>query len=296
MDRGKTYTPYHITVLMAPKDNLRLATPADISRMGLVMSAGFGSTLEAAWLQPYLRTFPRDSLLTSQEYVDRCMGSKGFATVVIEDTYEPAEVQAMAEIVPEDEAREHSMYEEKVVAGMATWKFMSGSPRIGQFNDELHVSDLETLSPSRDEHRDHTRRFHSKNRDLRKKYFHGSNWFELHTLVVNPAYWRRGHGRRLLEWGIRVACIDQVELCICAAGSALKLYQASGCELLESWQLEGDEVSPEGVAGHLMRYTPEKECSNTEADESQAEMMALSEQLAEADLGREQNNFPRGKA
>lgn len=193
---------------MAPKDNLRLAKSADISRMGLVMSAGFGSTLEAAWLQPFLRTFPRDSLLACREYVDWCMSSEGFATVVIEDTYEPAEVQKMAHIVPDHEAGEHSMYGRKVVAGMATWKFMSEANRIGQFDDECHVSDLETLSPRRDEHRDHSHRFHSKNRELRKQYFHGSNWSELHTLVVHPVYWRRGHGRRLLEWGIRLACID----------------------------------------------------------------------------------------
>jgi len=45
-----------------------------------------------------------------------------------------------------------------------------------------------------------------------------------------------------------------------------------------------------------MRYRPQKESSNTEKDESQAEVMALSEQLAEAELGGEQNNFPRRKA
>lgn len=265
---------------------LRFATSKDIWRAGLIISVGFGLSLEAAWLQPYLRTYPEDSLTSSQQYAEWAIRSDNVALLVVEDDYDPAEVERMTGIVPEVDTEERPMPDEKVVAGVAAWRFLSGSPRTGQFvNTEGPFPDLAADRPHRDEHEEHVNSYHSKNDELTEKYFGASGWFELDTLVIHPAYWRRGHGRTLVEWGLRLADIDQVEMCICATDAGFNLYRSLGCELLESWRMEGDEVSPAGVSGHIIRYVPRTKREDFKDDSARTAVMALSEQMSKTELG-----------
>ncbi|KAK5958312.1 hypothetical protein OHC33_000154 [Knufia fluminis] len=267
---------------------LRFATSRDIWRAGLVISAGFGVCPEAAWLQPYLRTYPQDSLLSAQQSVEWAIRSEDAAILVVEDHYDPAETETMHGIVPHVHNKAQPMPGEKIVVGVAVWWFDAESPRTGQFADtEGPFPELDE-GPHRDEYEEHVSRYNDKNDELLKKYLSTSG-MELHTLVIHPTYWRRGHGRTLVEWGMRLADIDQEDLCICATNGGLKLYRPLGCELLESWRMEGDEVSPTGVAGNIVRYVPRKERGDPEDGSVETAVMALSERLSETEFGGEQD-------
>ncbi|KAK5944488.1 hypothetical protein PMZ80_003770 [Knufia obscura] len=225
-----------------------------------------------------------------QQDAEWAIRSENVAILVVEDHYDPAEVETTAHIVPKIDTEEHPMPGEKVVAGVAAWRFLSGSSRAGQLaNTEGPFPDLAADRPHRDEHEEHVNSYHSKNDEMTKRYFGDSGWFELDTLVIHPTYWRRGHGRRLLEWGMRLADIDQAEVCICATTAGLTLYRALGCELLESWNLEGDEMSPAGVAGHIVKYVPRRKRDHSEDDSAETAVMALSERLFQTELGGEQD-------
>lgn len=62
-------------------------------------------------------------------------------------------------------------------------------------------------------------------------------------VVVHPAYWRRGHGGRLVRWGIDLANLDKVCQGVIAAEMGKSLYLSLGYEELEDLHLEGVHVS-----------------------------------------------------
>jgi len=65
---------------------------------------------------------------------------------------------------------------------------------------------------------------------------------------IHPAYWRRGHGKTLLNWGLALAEKDGVNTGVIANTAAVGLYLA----------LEDEEEPPNKVDGILLAYdTPE---------------------------------------
>ena len=65
----------------------------------------------------------------------------------------------------------------------------------------------------------------------------------MEMVVVHPAYWRRGHGGRLVRWGIDLANLDKVCQGVIAAEMGKSLYLSLGYEELEDLHLEGVHVS-----------------------------------------------------
>lgn len=51
-------------------------------------------------------------------------------------------------------------------------------------------------------------------------------------VVVHPAYQKRGHGRRLVQWGMELATKDKVGAGVIAAGKGKSLYGSLGFEKL----------------------------------------------------------------
>lgn len=78
----------------------------------------------------------------------------------------------------------------------------------------------------------------------------------MEMVVVHPAYWHRGHGSRLIGWGMRLANIDQVEQGVIAAKMGEDLYNKLGYKTLEQLRVDGDEQAPEGLICAAMKYTP----------------------------------------
>jgi N-acetylglutamate synthase-like GNAT family acetyltransferase len=75
---------------------------------------------------------------------------------------------------------------------------------------------------------------------------------------IHPAYWCRGHGKTLLNWGLALAEKDGVNTGVIANTAAVGLYLALGFVRIGKITLEDEEEPPNKVDGILLTYdTPE---------------------------------------
>jgi GNAT superfamily N-acetyltransferase len=76
----------------------------------------------------------------------------------------------------------------------------------------------------------------------------------LEWLVVHPAYWRRGHGTRLAQWGVKLSILDHINQGVIAEKMAVDLYHKLGYKHVEDVDIIGDDVVPTGFSVSLMEY------------------------------------------
>ena len=79
------------------------------------------------------------------------------------------------------------------------------------------------------------------------------------TLVVHPAYRRRGHATELIKWSKDLSRIDEVPQGVSAAGMGQSLYKKLGYTHVTWLEEEGDKEDPRGVHTELLRYDPNGE-------------------------------------
>ena len=79
------------------------------------------------------------------------------------------------------------------------------------------------------------------------------------TLVVHPAYWKRGHGAKLVSWSMELSKLDQIPQGVSAAAMGAKLYSRLGYTYVARLEEKGDEYDPEGVYTELLRFAPESD-------------------------------------
>ena len=60
----------------------------------------------------------------------------------------------------------------------------------------------------------------------------------IETLCVHPAYGRRGHASALLQWGMKLADIDQKAIGVDAVATGEPLYQKLGFRKIEGITLQ----------------------------------------------------------
>lgn len=74
-------------------------------------------------------------------------------------------------------------------------------------------------------------------------------------VVVHPAYWRRGHGTTLVEWGKSLADLDRMEQDVVAADMGEKLYTSLGYQKLDEVKVEDNTgPSPHNVSVGILKY------------------------------------------
>ena len=244
---------------------LRYATPSDTLRIGEVIYAGFEPTSEFRWNQPYHKQFHEDTLQTDIFDAAFFIDHRHHICVVVEDTRDANEAKYTGAILP-DGGGAVDPEPDKVVVGLAVWRLSPESPWCnGTFSIPLDAQwPRLCLYPDEErcQHKEHVRLGGKLMDDLEEKHF-GVCGMTLERLVIHPAYWRRGHGRRLLEWGMRFANSDGVIIGVCASSTGVVLYRALGFTLLETGSIVGDDVSPEGVQYHAMKYYPRKKWDRT---------------------------------
>lgn len=78
-------------------------------------------------------------------------------------------------------------------------------------------------------------------------------------VVVHPAYWRRGHGSRLVRWGMALADLDRIGQGVVAAAMGEKLYLSLDFIKLAEVAVEDAAGSspPRGVKVGVLRYSPQ---------------------------------------
>jgi GNAT superfamily N-acetyltransferase len=66
-------------------------------------------------------------------------------------------------------------------------------------------------------------------------------------LVTHPAYWGRGYGKALVQWGLDFAQIHNVGQGVIGPDMGMKVYLKAGFELKTELEWEGDEITPQGL-------------------------------------------------
>jgi GNAT superfamily N-acetyltransferase len=74
-------------------------------------------------------------------------------------------------------------------------------------------------------------------------------------IVVHPAYWKRGHGRKLLKLGTALAEVDQVDQGVLATTMGAALFSHIRSQDLTNVHCEGEEEAFEGLSIAVLTYT-----------------------------------------
>jgi len=264
MTQQDTESPVTSTQNLAsipPLDPLRIAKPLDVMRMGIITYAAFEKTTQLTWTFPDHRCWPRQALQLERQRLASYMHTPNHVVVVVEDLYDPDEAAKTNITIHSDDPAPYPASrwtEGRAVVGVAVWRFEGDSTRVGQFAEQQQAglfprfSRVEPHLPFHEERQD---RFWEAIDEMNEKYF-GSCGMMSETLAVHPAYWGRGHGKRLVEWGRTLAHMDGISMGVLVSDISLKFYQKQQYQLLHTLRLEGDDASPAGVTTYIMMYTP----------------------------------------
>lgn len=240
---------------------LRIAKLLDVMRMGIITYAAFEKTTQLTWTFPNHTCWPHQVLQLERQRLASYMHTPNHVVVVVEDLYDPDEAAKTNITIPSNDPAPCPVSrwtEGEAIVGVAVWKFESDSTRIGQFSEQQQAglfprfSRVEPHLPFHEEHQD---RYWDAIDEMNAKYF-GPCGMMLETLAVHPAYWGRGHGKRLVEWSRALAHMDGISMGVLASDISLKFYQKQQYQLLDTLRLKGDEASPAGMTTYIMVYAP----------------------------------------
>ncbi|RSL78877.1 hypothetical protein CEP52_017594, partial [Fusarium oligoseptatum] len=200
-----------------PFGPLRLASPADDPRIGNVASAGFHSSPVFHYERPNHAGFPEDTVLSYCHEFLYLIKSHEYIVLVATDKFDPNEGEKTQAIIP-----------------------ANGALPIPKPDDEVVVALYPKLPENRkrDMNEDNCDALEKCCQAAEKRYFQGPT-YTLEMVVVHPAYQKRGHGRRLVQWGIKLATKDKVGVGVIAAGKGKSLYGSLGFEKLGDLPFEG---------------------------------------------------------
>lgn len=119
---------------------LRLASPRDILRIGVVAASGFRYSPVFDWERPYHEKYPKDTLLSYRQEFASVIKSPEHIVLVALDKYDPEEGKKSKAVIPPDNGADIPAAGDEVVVGVACWKLEPGSKRIGQFQNEKGTS------------------------------------------------------------------------------------------------------------------------------------------------------------
>lgn len=84
----------------------------------------------------------------------------------------------------------------------------------------------------------------------------GDCQLHLQILATHPKYQRRGAGRLLCEWGLRLAEIASVPITVFASPMGSSLYQKSGFVSVSNVRIKAMEDDHDGVVLAAMTFIP----------------------------------------
>ncbi|KAF3020919.1 hypothetical protein E8E14_002369 [Neopestalotiopsis sp. 37M] len=245
--------------------SLRLASPADILRLGVVCTAGFWYSEQFTWERTAHNQYPQSTITFFRHEVRDFIKQPEFVVIVIEDSYEPDESSKTAAKIPEDNGWSPPEPGSPVVVGLTIWKLQNSSQRVGHFQNntgsfpDLPENDYLDLDKKRQQ------AFADVAAGAVEEYF--GEMSELERMVVHPAYWNRGHGSTLARWGVKLAQMDHVDQGVIATSMGADLFRHIGFDEITELQVDGDENTPEGVKFDALKYVvPDEDKSSGQSE------------------------------
>ncbi|KAK3687437.1 hypothetical protein B0T22DRAFT_128447 [Podospora appendiculata] len=198
-------TPPPSTIFPAapPLGSLRRATLADIPRLATVAIASFFSADFFQWQFRHNTEYLWNITAFYEGYFTRMLLHPNHIVLVAEDGYsmlEDSDVQSIF-VVKEDPAPPNA----RVIVGVGVWDLGPTSSRFGQFFPPPPESEEERERIRRTDEQPLGQGYDDRHGGVVLKRFKSllksslSEHSTLDTLVVHPAYWRRGHGQRLVK-------------------------------------------------------------------------------------------------
>ena len=118
-----------------PLNPLRLASPKDVLRIGVVAASGFRYSTIFDWERIYHEKYPSDTLLSYREEFTSVIKSPERIILVALDKYDPDEAKKSKAVIPPNNGAEIPAAGDEVVVGVLSLKLEPGSKRIGQLKD-----------------------------------------------------------------------------------------------------------------------------------------------------------------
>lgn len=121
----------------APALNLlRVASPNDILRIGIVAACGFRYSPLFPWERPHHEKYPADTLLSYRHEFSEAIKNPENIVLVAVDKYDPDEGQKSETIILSDNGFQPPLPGEEVIVGVGCWKLEVGSKRVGHFQND----------------------------------------------------------------------------------------------------------------------------------------------------------------
>ncbi|KAL6399311.1 hypothetical protein AUP68_17857 [Ilyonectria robusta] len=138
-----------LTLPPPPFASLRLASPADILRLGVVCTAGFRYSEEFTWERTHHEEYPQSTITFYRQEVSEFIRSPDHIVLVAMDRYSPEESSKTEAVIPADNGWSPPEPVTEVVVGLGIWKLEPSSERTGQFQNDngMYLRDW-GLSPS----------------------------------------------------------------------------------------------------------------------------------------------------
>ncbi|KAJ4292764.1 Acetyltransferase [Kalmusia sp. IMI 367209] len=199
--------------------SLRLATAEDVVRMADLSVLEFKESEIFRYERPHYDQYPHDAVISFANMYRSQLSNPRSLVIVAEDWRNPNE---------ESHLPSRDSASERVVVGVASWYLPKGSLRTGQFAVP-HVGDPEPL-PNRDLCQRRWDIFTEVTEAEEKRYLAGT--IICNKLVVHPSYRRRGHATFMLQWGLRLCDMDNVDQGVIPSHMGEPLYLSLGYKVI----------------------------------------------------------------
>ncbi|KAH7090434.1 hypothetical protein FB567DRAFT_438097 [Paraphoma chrysanthemicola] len=224
-------------------DGVRLATFADLERIAVVAAAAFFWSPTFRFQRPWYRKYPEDTIASYLADYTAALKDPACAVLVAEDDLETDEAGHVYEALRS--AFPCPTFRQKGIVGVCSLSLKPGSSYLGCFQPtSKHVSSAgrcqaTTKLPKRDQSDEAIKMYGSVTGPVKLRHF--VDKMRLSTLAVAPAYWRRGHATRLVNFCTQVADSDKAQVGISATPRGMIVAAKAGfeeCEVIRIAHLE----------------------------------------------------------
>ncbi|KAF2848871.1 hypothetical protein T440DRAFT_500269 [Plenodomus tracheiphilus IPT5] len=227
-------------------EGVRLATVDDLHRIALVAASAFFWSPTFQFQRPRYRDFPADTVASYLFEYEAAIHDPACVVLVAEDIVERDEVEYIYEAL--QGAFQAQDQTERAIVGVCSISLKPNSVFLGHLQPRSKPTAKQAAqsdrSPSRvgrcrppDRKRDQCavamELYNTATQPAKLQHLHGK--MRLSTLAVAPAYWRRGHASRLVDFCTQLADSDEAILGVSATPRGALVVKRAGfsrCELV----------------------------------------------------------------
>ncbi|KAF2017330.1 hypothetical protein BU24DRAFT_343565 [Aaosphaeria arxii CBS 175.79] len=254
-------------------ENIRLARLSDLPRIAVVAAAGFYHSPTFRFQRPLhnIHNWSQDTVLSYWNEYREEIHDPASVVLVVEDNRVETEQDHAFEAL-----RASSLYSygwnsdgAKTIVGVCGIDLKPGSSRIGEFQPEKPPQPKATCpTVNRDMSPEALHTYSLATAGAKARYLEGH--MRLSTLAVHPAYWRRGHATRLVNWCTSLADREDTQVGISAAPMGATVAAKAGFEERELITISATDVqrilTPATTVGEVTLWIAVRRPSRSPSD------------------------------